>query len=333
LGVGRYWLSWPETEVVLSRALGTREVVELIRGVRPRFPAALWENWWQPEAERLKALRGVADGALPAAPELTLSPFSTGIVVWQLPPAALARLGATRLATATAAALRPIVEQGLGAAGGGAAAGEVNEQFYEAQNTFYGRTASNMLPLEGVAATFRGAAEHFLQLHGLPAAEARARAMEREVFCWASVHGVNSSHELHSHELASVSGVLYLETPPGCGALQFVDPRGDHLPEPGGLPAPPFVGQLAIAPRPGRLVLFPGWMRHRVARGSAAATNRMSVSCNLHGEWRDTAKMALRLEQSQPGGLVHFLRHSSEGGLSHGRGQPPEGTGGLLGDL
>ena len=75
-------------------------------------------------------------------------------------------------------------------------ADEANEQLYEAQNQFYGRYAAAMLPVGGVAAAFRQAAERFLLQHGHSALRARALAWEREVFCWASVHRHGSSHAL-----------------------------------------------------------------------------------------------------------------------------------------
>jgi len=52
-----------------------------------------------------------------------------------------------------------------------------------------------------------------------------------------------------------VSGVYYVKTPPGSGAIQFLDPRG---------PYPPFDDKLTIRPRAGDLLLFPSWLQHQV---------------------------------------------------------------------
>eukprot|EP01052_Picozoa_sp_SAG31_P019944 SAG31_NODE_1478_length_8183_cov_5.227992_4_plen_170_part_00 len=113
----------------------------------------------------------------------------------------------------------------------------------------------------------------------------------------------------HNHELSSVSGVLYLDSlPEGAGQLRFVDPRGDDMlaaawaeatnrtPP---LPTPPFVRPLVVKPAAGQLVLFPGWLRHEVTMSTFGETGlrRLSASCNLHGEWKDTATSAIEFHR------------------------------------
>ena len=51
-------------------------------------------------------------------------------------------------------------------------------------------------------------------------------------------------------------------------------------------------------------MVFPGWLRHQVtpsifdeAAEQAGNGQRVSVSCNLHGEWRDTAELTLELSR------------------------------------
>lgn len=67
-----YWLSWPETRGQLGEALGVKATATLLGSVRPRFPAALWENWWQPVAVRRFGLaeEAAASGARRAATAL-----------------------------------------------------------------------------------------------------------------------------------------------------------------------------------------------------------------------------------------------------------------------
>ena len=115
------------------------------------------------------------------------------------------------------------------------------------------------------------------------------------------------AHPHHRHDLSAVSGVLYLHlstdgraedgvederTYKGENAkpwvaepllLRFHDPRGertvvDELPFSGNarepvratpVPRPPFLSELTVAAHRGRLVLFPPWLGHRVARSGS----------------------------------------------------------------
>jgi hypothetical protein len=104
-------------------------------------------------------------------------------------------------------------------------------------------------------------------------------------------------HPHHRHDLSGVSGVLYLQLSTDGKAeqgdehtyrgdnhepllLRFHDPRGertavDELPSSGtvgdsaritSVPRPPFLSELTVAARRGRLVLFPPWLGHRVGK-------------------------------------------------------------------
>lgn len=109
---------------------------------------------------------------------------------------------------------------------------------------------------------------------------------------WANVNRSGHGNEFHSHPGAFWSGVYYVDDggiaadPSLGGELEFMDPRGPapamyapHLAFalPGGLS----VGtNQTIAPRAGRLVMFPSWMLHQVRpyRGTA---QRISIAFNL----------------------------------------------------
>eukprot|EP01052_Picozoa_sp_SAG31_P019942 SAG31_NODE_1478_length_8183_cov_5.227992_2_plen_323_part_00 len=62
-----YWLSWPETQQLLEAALGSDEAARLTQQAQMRFPVALWENWWQPVADRLAATESWLEAVSPRA--------------------------------------------------------------------------------------------------------------------------------------------------------------------------------------------------------------------------------------------------------------------------
>lgn len=43
--------------------------------------------------------------------------------------------------------------------------------------------------------------------------------------CWAVVNGPGASNTVHNHPNCFLSGVYYVEAPPDCGDLFFLDPR------------------------------------------------------------------------------------------------------------
>ncbi len=109
---------------------------------------------------------------------------------------------------------------------------------------------------------------------------------------WANINRSGHGNEFHCHPGSFWSGVYYVDDggiasdPSLGGELEFMDPRAPgvamYAPQlafalPGGLS----VGaNETIAPRAGRLVMFPAWLLHQVRpyRGKAA---RISVALNL----------------------------------------------------
>lgn len=109
---------------------------------------------------------------------------------------------------------------------------------------------------------------------------------------WANVNRRGDANEFHAHPGSFWSAVYYVDDggigadPALGGELEFMDPRGagpamyaPHLAfaTPGGLS----VGSNeTIAPKSGRLVMFPAWLLHQVRpyRGDA---ERISVALNL----------------------------------------------------
>jgi uncharacterized protein (TIGR02466 family) len=100
---------------------------------------------------------------------------------------------------------------------------------------------------------------------------------------WVNLLKSGGHHSGHIHPHSIISGTLYIEVPPGSGAIRFEDPR---LPMMMAAPtrshdAPenvrPFV---SVQPRPGLLLLWESWLRHEVLAGPGKG-ERLSVSFNF----------------------------------------------------
>lgn len=95
-----------------------------------------------------------------------------------------------------------------------------------------------------------------------------ARAVPAVGNCWAIVNGRLAANVVHTHPNAQLSGVYYVAAPEGCGRLFFADPRPAAVfaapPVAPGRQNPWTFQQVTYAARPGRLILFPGWLPHGV---------------------------------------------------------------------
>src|SRR6478736_5389110 len=82
--------------------------------------------------------------------------------------------------------------------------------------------------------------------------------------CWANINPPGSYHPTHNHPNNYLSGVYYVEVPERAPELIFQDPRPVSI--------MPWSGKLnrltanAAAEQavPGRMVIFPAWLRHHV---------------------------------------------------------------------
>jgi uncharacterized protein (TIGR02466 family) len=100
---------------------------------------------------------------------------------------------------------------------------------------------------------------------------------------WVNLLKPGGHHGAHIHPHSILSGTLYVEVPPGSGAIRFEDPRlpmmmaapvrRDDAPE----ELQPFV---AVQPRSGLLLMWESWLRHDVLPGTAKA-DRLSISFNF----------------------------------------------------
>jgi uncharacterized protein (TIGR02466 family) len=102
--------------------------------------------------------------------------------------------------------------------------------------------------------------------------------------CWVNMMPRHTTHSLHLHPLATISGTYYVATPKGSSAIKFEDPRMDRF-----MAHPPRRAECrpenrAFARYPaqaGHVVLFESWLRHEVP-ASMAAGERVSVSFNYN---------------------------------------------------
>lgn len=100
--------------------------------------------------------------------------------------------------------------------------------------------------------------------------------------CWANAMGPGTHHTMHTHPLCVISGVYYVNVPPGSAAFKIEDPRMGLL-----MAAPPRKASapareqnyITISPKAGQFLLFESWMRHEVPphRGKQ---KRLSISFN-----------------------------------------------------
>jgi len=99
---------------------------------------------------------------------------------------------------------------------------------------------------------------------------------------WVNVMTRGAVHAPHIHPHAVISGTVYVNAPPGAGAIRFEDPRLPMM-----MAAPPRKANakpdnktfVTLRPRAGTLLLWESWLRHGVETNEAR-TPRISVSFN-----------------------------------------------------
>ena len=103
---------------------------------------------------------------------------------------------------------------------------------------------------------------------------------------WVSVLKGGAAHSGHIHPHSALSGTIYVDVPPGAGALRLEDPRLPLM-----MAAPPrrtdapeaSRGFVILQPAVGILFMWESWLRHEVLAGTAKAP-RVSLSFNY--SWR-----------------------------------------------
>lgn len=112
---------------------------------------------------------------------------------------------------------------------------------------------------------------------------------------WANVSPKYAYSRSHHHGDSLCSGVYYIQSDPSSGCINFVDPREQAI-------IRPYYSEEAFKERhhtwskvhfepiPGRLILFPGWLRHDVdpnmSEAEGETSNRISISFNFYQKRR-----------------------------------------------
>lgn len=100
--------------------------------------------------------------------------------------------------------------------------------------------------------------------------------------CWANIGGPGAAHSMHSHPNNFLSGVYYVQTPPGATSICFQDPRDQrNIIQPRFEETNQFnIAVQQVAVEAGSLILFPSWLKHSVPPNKGR-DDRVSVSFNI----------------------------------------------------
>jgi len=100
--------------------------------------------------------------------------------------------------------------------------------------------------------------------------------------CWANINPAGGFHPPHIHPNNLISAAYYLKIPREADAIVFHDPRPQaQLIKPVSTRAvPEMQAEIQIEAKPGRMVLFPSWLRHSV-RPNYGNEERVSISFNV----------------------------------------------------
>ena len=99
---------------------------------------------------------------------------------------------------------------------------------------------------------------------------------------WVNFLKPGGTHSGHIHPHSVISGTIYIEVPPGAGALKLEDPRLPMLmaAPPRRADAPEDIQTFVYAePSPGSIFLWESWLRHEVM-AHAGKGERISISFN-----------------------------------------------------
>jgi uncharacterized protein (TIGR02466 family) len=93
---------------------------------------------------------------------------------------------------------------------------------------------------------------------------------------WVNLLKAGGHHSGHIHPHSLISGTLYVDVPPGSGAIRFEDPRLPMM-----MAAPPRRDSfVTVDPYAGLVLMWESWLRHEVLKGTGRGA-RLSVSFNF----------------------------------------------------
>lgn len=99
---------------------------------------------------------------------------------------------------------------------------------------------------------------------------------------WCNINGEHSYHADHVHPYSHISGVFYIDCPPGSSSISFKDPRVARwmVPPPTSRTIPENTLLMTLDPEEGKLLMFPSFLEHRVTQHAVNA-ERISMSFNF----------------------------------------------------
>jgi len=99
---------------------------------------------------------------------------------------------------------------------------------------------------------------------------------------WANVNPPGAKHSVHAHPNNYLSGVYYVQADANANVIRFHDPRGqmDAILPPRKQNNVYNTNLLEMEAKPGRIVVFPAWLRHDVPN-NLSARERISVSFDM----------------------------------------------------
>jgi uncharacterized protein (TIGR02466 family) len=95
---------------------------------------------------------------------------------------------------------------------------------------------------------------------------------------WAHITAPGKVTQTHDHAPSHLSCAYYVRTPKHCGELHFKEDRKQRASEPASNLAN-MRQDVAVQPKEGRMVIFPGWLSHYVSE-NRSGQRRVSLSCN-----------------------------------------------------
>ena len=105
----------------------------------------------------------------------------------------------------------------------------------------------------------------FAQTLGFDTSQQRLRIHE----CWINAYAAGHSQEIHLHRNSVVSGIYYVQAPPGSGATLFYSPFADVMLEPRAVEGNALNAKVTgFPPVAGRMLLFRSHLRHSVMPGT-----------------------------------------------------------------
>lgn len=98
--------------------------------------------------------------------------------------------------------------------------------------------------------------------------------------CWVNVYGARQSQEIHLHRNSVLSGIYYVQVPPGAGATLFYSPLADVMLEPRASEGNRLNAKVTgYEPVAGRMLVFRSSLRHSVLPGDFEG-ERITIAFN-----------------------------------------------------